>query len=136
MLLLQGLLQLRHVALQLQVFVPGIFHLLLTKEMLWFLAVLASRSPRHTCAPDHSWLRQGQRKTALQVWWAGERDMGCLLTHALTLAICPVPSYIPGDTLVPRPGRKGPAPHQMDRSSGNSDILELLQIREKPYRLL
>lgn len=58
--------------------------------------------------------------------------MGCLLTHALTLAICPIPSSTLGDTLVPRPGRKGPAPHQMDRSSGNSDILELTQVREKP----
>lgn len=53
-LLLQGVLQLRHVALQLQVFVPGIFHLLLAKETLCLLAVLAPRSPMHTCAPDHS----------------------------------------------------------------------------------
>lgn len=68
-LLLQGLLQLRHVALQLQVFVPGIFHLLLAKETLRFLAILAPRSPMHTCVPDHSRPRQGQRKRALQVWW-------------------------------------------------------------------
>lgn len=33
-LLLQGLLQLLHVALQLQVFIPGVFHLLLAKETL------------------------------------------------------------------------------------------------------
>lgn len=37
-LLLQGLLQLLHISLQLQVLIPGIFHLLLAKEMLLILS--------------------------------------------------------------------------------------------------
>ena len=38
MLLLQSLLQLLHITLQLHVFVPGIFHLLLAKGMLLSLS--------------------------------------------------------------------------------------------------
>lgn len=135
-LLLQGVLQLRHVALQLQVFIPGVFHLLWTREMLRFSAVLVPGSPTHTCASNHSHPARGRGGEPRKAGGgAGERDMGCLLTHALTLAICLIPSSTLGDTSVSRPGRKGPA-HQMDRSSGNSDILELTRIREKPCRLL
>lgn len=53
-LLLQGLLQLSHITLQLQILIPGIFHLLLAKETLLILSCpLAPRSLMSTYAPDH-----------------------------------------------------------------------------------
>lgn len=55
-LLLQGLFQLLHIALQFQILIPGIFHLLLAQETLLILSyplLPLPRGPMNISAPDH-----------------------------------------------------------------------------------
>lgn len=106
-LLLQGLLQLLHISLQLQVFVPGIFHLLLAKETLLLLSYPCPReSSKSTYAPDHC--RRSQREGLLHGSQAGlvREGQGLFSQSCSVLATCTVPSPTLGDALSPSPAER------------------------------
>lgn len=117
--LLQGLLQLLHVALQLQVLIPGVLHLLLPKETLPILSRAPPQKPQTHPHSGPQLAQLGEREgEPRRSPWAGlvERDLGCLLMHTLTPALGTVLSYLYcWGRYGSQPWQQGTGPHQMNK---------------------